>query len=683
MPSLAVFQVPSHAPQHMDQANTHAQESESQSDDPLQQERQRRAHHYNLRRWHRTQVQNDRQHTCAVQQQPPEDVSSPSNDADSDNGDQCESAPGMGPNSASLPQDTPQPSRSGNESRQSHSALPDVRRATDPQRGEGKGTGPYVTAAMEQLLASLPDIDVISSPEHPHHNRAQHHLPTRQEINLQEQLSDQAEQMFASKDVCRSDQEQPASALYEEAMGQEADKGVQAGHSNASDITHEPASFLYVQPTQTQLRKHKRKGALVPQVSSAVQACRINIGPGLAIIQPCPGSPGPDAAARAIEGLLQAPYGASISWPEPMVRAKAQAAKPAQISRPKPAEEAAPPLQRASKLPTHFIAELQLDLAARVLAKQPDPAKGDQLSSMQQRGLSHSHRLLSCRQHRSLSATGASALAAHVAAQQAVSASSLLHVAVGPAPKQGSTPAVFTHATPTGHRSILSAATSHANRHSGSAMSGAGAPFTASTPAYQAGSPQSCMAPGGQSPIIIGTASQPPPNLQALICAMGASEHTAAALEQQLAASYQRAADPPGNSAGSMLSLLTMPQDAPMQTVPGIPISLQGNWPVCDSTLPSRAQRQLIAKHIHDGAIIQGHPVSVPTLHVQHTAQRAAQGTRLQHYRTPALSTALPAFRQRGTCCASEPLKGLGSYCHASNSGSTSICRHARRRFAT
>ena len=625
MPSLAIFQVPSQPPQHMDQVKTHAQNSESRSDQPLQQEQQRRANSHKLRCRHQAQVQNDWQHICALQQQ---DVSSPSNEADSDNGDQHTSAHGMGHTSRSSPEDKPQPSRSGNQSRQSQSALLEVGRAIDLQHGEEKGTEPRLTVAMEQVLASLPDIDVITSPERPHHNREEYHLATCQEQNLQEQLSDQAEQMLTSKEACGLDQDQPESVLHEEAMGQGAARRNQAGHSNASDITHGPASFHHVQPTQKQLRKQKRKGALVPQVDSAVQACRISIGPGLAAVQPCPGSPGPDYAARAIQGLVQAPHRASISRPELAVRAKAHSAKPAQISRPQPVRRAAAPTHRASKLPTQFIAELQLDLAARVLAKQPDLSRGDQLSSVQQRGLSHSHMLLSCRQRRNPSATGASALAAHEAAQQASSAGALLHAAAGQAPKQGSAPHNLTHARPPKHGSLPCAADPHANRHSGSAMSAAGALCTTSTPAFQAVSPQTCVAPGGQSSIM-GRAGQPPPNLQALMCAMAASEHTAAALEQQLAASYQRAAGPPGSSAGSMLSLLTAPDDAPVQTVQGIPISLQGNWPECDPTLPSRAQRQLIVKHINDGAIIQGQPIGVSTLHVQQTAQRAAQGARL------------------------------------------------------
>ena len=61
--------------------------------------------------------------------------------------------------------------------------------------------------------------------------------------------------------------------------------------------------------------------------------------------------------------------------------------------------------------------------------------------------------------------------------------------------------------------------------------------------AFHIGSPGPCGL--RQASPIMGRASQPPPDLlQALMCAMAASEHTAAALAQQLAASYQRTGRP-------------------------------------------------------------------------------------------------------------------------------------------
>ena len=641
VPSLAIFEVTGQSSQQIEQATLHVQYSEHHSD-ALQREQQT---HANLTHQHQTHVQNDRQHLCASQQ---EDVSSPLNDADTDSRETHRH--GKERISEASPVDTPQPSISCEESKHTQSALPESRHATNTRHAERQGTGQSLTA-MEQLLASLPDIDIIASPaqlQRSHDNMAQHPPPTRQGDSVQEHLPDQAQQIHASREVCRSDQEQPHSALHEDATGQGENSGNQANHSNTSEITSEPASFLYAQPTQKQLRKQKRKGVLVPQVDSAVQACRISISPGIAAVQPSPGSLGLDAIVSATEGLLQAPHTASTSRPALTARAKAQSAQPAYSSRPHPTQKAVAPTHKPSKPPTHFIADLQLDLAARVLAKQPDLAQMEQLSSMQQRGLSYSNMLLSGQQHRSFSPTGAPRLARHAAEQQAFSPGISLQTAAGAALKAGSASHLFTYVSPTEQPCT---ADPHASWRSRVADSAAGAPLTASLPAFDVGSIQSHVAAGGQSPIMA-RAGQPPLDLHALICAMVASEHTAAALEQQLAASSQRAACIPGKATGSMLSLLTGRQDVPMQTVPGIPMSLQDSWPEGDPI----AQNQLVAKYIDAGTIIQGYPISIPTLDEQQTAQWAAPGTRLPSHgfrvTEGALAPVLQTLRQKVLCCA-------------------------------
>ena len=577
-------------------------------------------------------MQNDRQHLCASQQK---DVSSPSNEPDNDSRCQHDSAPGRGPMFTSppetarqpslsvneseqfksalpgvglttrgLPEHMPQPSisdnqgrhsqsalpelghasevsqptKSANESSHAQSALPEAGQATEMQPAEGQGTGQHLTAAMEQLLANLPDIDVIASPDlsqHPHDNREQPPLPTREDRNIPEQLSDQGQQMHASEEACAAHQEQPQAVLDQEAASQGPDRGDQAGHSNASEITSQPASFLFAHPTQKQLRKQKRGGVLVPVVDPAMKACKTRISPGIAAIQPDPVPPGIEAVARAVQVLSRAPHTVSISGPVQTVGAEAQAAKPAPTSITQSAHLTVPSLPKASQPATNFISELQLDLAARVLAKQPDLAQGlQQLSSVQQKGLSHSHMLLSGCQRQNNSATGASGLAPHAAAQQAFSAGSLLQSTAGPAPNEGVASPRFTHPAPAEHQTLPRAADSRANQRSRSGRSTAAALFTASTPALIAGSPQSCVAPGGQSPIM-GRAGLSPHDPPALMSAMATPEYAAATLEQQLAASFQAAGGPPSTAAGSMVSLLTE-EDVPLPSVPGRPISLQG-----------------------------------------------------------------------------------------------------------
>ena len=697
MPSLAIFHVPGQPPQRVDHTNSHNQHSESQSDDAPQREQQGHANAHSLILQHNAPMQNDRQHTCVGQQ---EDVSSPSDEPDNDSRIRHNHAPGMGPLSRSLPETSRQPSISGNESEQSQSALPEVgptsralpehmpqqsisgdedkhsqsgmpalghvsgapqpsvsaeegihsqsalpeaEHASELQPAEGQGTGQHLTAAIEQLLAILPDIDVITSPNHSQHppdNGEQYPLPTPEEGNVQEQLPMQAQQMPASEGVHGSDQKQPQAALHHEAASQGAEKRDQAGHSNASDITSQPASFLFAHPTQKQLRKQKRNGVLVPVVDPAMKACKTRISPGIATVQPDPVPPGYEAVARAVQVLSRALHAASVSGPMRTVGAEAQAAQPAPASMSQPVREAVPLPVKALEPPTNFITELQLDLAARVLAKQPDLAQGAHLSSMQQKGLSHSHMLLSSRQRQSSSVTGALGLAAHAAAQQAFSAGSLPQIAARAAPMEGVASPRSTYAAPAEHQTRACAADPSANQRSRVTKSAAGPKFTASTPAFITGSPQSCLATGGQSPIT-GRASQPPIDLQALVSAMGTSEHAAASLEQQLVASFQAAGGPPGMpaAAGSMVSLLTE-QDMPLPSVAGRPISLQNSWPESDPRQPSETQRQLIAQYIDAGAIIQGHPVGSPALRTQQTAQRAATGARLPSHAVTVLEDA-------------------------------------------
>ena len=685
VPSLAIFQVPSQPPQHIGRTNSHAQRSESHSDDASQREQQRHANSHSLSFQHNVPMQNDRQHACAGQH---EDVSSPSNEPANDSRCEHDSAPGMAPRSSSLPEtscqpsisgneseqsqsalpeigltsrappehisqhsaqddeskrsqsdvpepehvtDPPQPSRSGDGSKHSQSALPEAGHATDAQRAEGQGTGQHLAAAMEQLLATLPDIDVITSPnpsQHPHDNGEQHPLPIGKEHNVQEQLSDQAQHMLYGEKVHGSEQEQPQSGLGLEAASQGADMGDQAGHSTASDITSQPAAFLFAHATQQQLRKQKRKGVLVPAVDPAMKACRTRVSPGIAAVQPDPVPPGFEAVARAVQVLSRAPRTASISEPAQTVRAEAPAAKPAPASVPQPMRMAVPPLPRASQPPTNFISELQLDLAARVLAKQPELAQGlQQLASVQQTGLSHSHMLLSGRQRQNNCAPGAPELATHAATGQTCSAECLNQSAARLALKEGVAMHHSIHAAPAGHRKHARAADPRARQRSRSGRSAAAGMCTASTPAFTAGSPQSSVATAWQSPIM-GRAGLSPLELPALMSAMATSEQAATTLEQQMAASFQAAGGPPSAAAGSMVSLLTE-EDVPMPGMSGRPISLQDSWPGSDPTQPSETQRQLIAQYIDAGSIIQGQPIGTPTLHAQQPAQRAATGARL------------------------------------------------------
>lgn len=636
IPSLAIFEI-SQPKGQWEQAQLNPQQLNDHGADSLQQKQQRHASVHDLNDQQQAQrMQNERQHAHTI---PHEDASSPEKDTGIKSKVHAQGARCTEPRSRAPQLNNPILSPSDDGSKHFHSAMAGPTNAAKMQQVGTQGNGQRLTA-MEQLLASLPDIDIATSPDQSQHSsdRAQRPIPGHTEQTTKNLLAVQTQQQHGSREA-QSSYQQPSEALDKEAAGDERHSG--------SELTHAPPSALYAQPTQKELRREKRKGVLVPQVDTAVQACRVRVSPGIAAIQPSPGSPSLDALARAIEGLSRVPLSASSSRPAETGKSKAHTSNAASVGRPRAGKKDAMPQSKASKQSTTFIADLQMDLAARVLAKQPKLAHEQQLSNILQRDV-----LLSPQQRQQLAAAGISGVQSRAIRQQAMSPSSIFQAAAKAAPRDRGVSAVLAYAAPSEHRTRPFTAEPDTMQRS-QISEAVAAPFlSASTPAFIGGPGH----PSGRSPIMERTGQQTI-NLQALMNAMAASEHTAAALEQQLTAAHQRIPGIPSDAAG-LLTMQAEQQNVPVQTVRGTLIDLQAPCPGSSPSRASELQRQLIAQYIDAGVILQGRPITAPSLHGQETGQRQAESGRLpsqeRQITEDALSAALQTLRQQSQHYATE-----------------------------
>ena len=519
IPSLAIFEI-SQPKIRWEQAQLNPQQLNEHGIHALQQNQQRHASVSDLNDQQQAQrMQNERQHARTISH---EDASSPEKDTGNDSKVHAQGAHSTEHRSREPQMNNLHLSPSDDGIKHYHSAVAGATNAAKMQQVGTQGNGQRLTA-MEQLLASLPDIDIATSPDQSQHSsdRAQRPIPGHTKQTTKNLLAGQTQQQHASKEA-QSSYQQPSEALAKEAAGRERHSG--------SELTHAPPSALYAQLTQKELRKEKRKGVLVPQVDTAVQACRMCVSPGIAAIQPSPGSPGLDALARAIEGLSRVPLSASSSRPAETGKLKAHNSNAASVGRARAGKKDAMPQSKASKQSTTFIADLQMDLAARVLAKHPNLAHAQQLSNIPQRDA-----LLSPQQRQQLAAAGISGVQSLAIRQQTMSPSSILQAAAKAAPRDRGVSAFLAYAAPSEHETQPHTDEPDTMQRS-QVSEAAAAPFlSASAPAFQAGPGH----PSGQYPIVERTGQQTI-NLQALMNAMAASEHTAAALEQQLTAAHQR-----------------------------------------------------------------------------------------------------------------------------------------------
>ena len=159
----------------------------------------------------------------------------------------------------------------------------------------------------EQLLGSLPDIELGASPGRSLRSadfRAQQHSPEPAQHGAQKR-SRTPPPLIGTPEAQKPTQQRTDTSTDGRAM-----QNLSLASLPSEDISDEPASTLYAQPTQKDLRKAKKKGVLVPEVDTVLQACRAHISPGMTAVQPSPDSP--DILVRASENLPPAHHSASM-----------------------------------------------------------------------------------------------------------------------------------------------------------------------------------------------------------------------------------------------------------------------------------------------------------------------------------------------------------------------------------
>ena len=470
--------------------------------------------------------------------------------------------------------------------------------------------------ALEQLLDSLPDIKLGASPGHSLRSadfRPRQHSPEPAQHGAQKRSRTPPPLLVVPE------AQKPAQQRIGTAADGRAMQNLLLASLSSEDIRNEPASTLYTQLTQKDLRKAKKKGMLVPEVDTALQACRAYISPGVAAVQPSPDSP--DILVRASENLP--PAHDSASTPSSKMRRASAAASGRTMAAPEPESQA----EEVPGERTRFIADLQLDLTARVLAKQPDLAHKQLLTDALQGRSSRAKALfLPERQQRGTAAC----------MRQAVASGGRRHT-TGRAPFTCRDSSVL----------LPFAAVSQQDLHpepSRKQCSSGAASDTAQGLQASWDPAQSFQAMGGHSDGLASMRNPPMPSqvdMASLASVMAASEHNAAALERQLVASYQRNAALTGNAGAGLCGTPGGQQNIPLQSLPGIPILLQ---PDSQQAPELELHRQTIASYIDAGTVVRGRPISIHAHQgQQQTAAAVVQGSKQPSHERQAADDALPA----------------------------------------
>ena len=519
-----------------------------------------------------------------------------------------------------------------------------------PKRGSNRRL-----TALEQLLDSLPDIELGASPGR---SLRSANFRARQDSPEPAQHGAQKRSRTPSPVLVTPEAQKPAQQRIDMATDGRAMQDLLLESLPSEDISNEPASTLYAQITQKDLRKAKKKGMLVPEVDIALQACRVHFSPGVAAVQPSPDSP--DILVRAPKHLLPAHDSAST------LSSKTRRASAAASGRTRAAPE---PESQAEEVPrerTRFIADLQLDLAARVLAKQPDLAHKQLLADALQGRASRAKSLfLPERQQRGTAACMRQAVASGGRRQT-----------TGRAPPTCRDSSVLLPPAAVSQQDAPSGP-SRKQRSWGAASDTAQGLQASWDPA------QSFQAMRGHSNGLYSMQNPPMPSqvdMAGLANVMAASEQNAAALERQLVASYQSNAALVGDAGAGLCGTPGGQHSIPLQNLPGIPILLQ---PDSQQAPVLELHRQTITSYINAGAVVRGRPISNHAHQgQQQTAAAVVQGAKQpSHERQAAddaLSAALRALRQEVLLYTEEAAhrhSPAGQASHAS--GRQSANRHA------
>ena len=507
---------------------------------------------------------------------------------------------------------------------------------------------------LEQLLDSLPDIELGASPGRSLRS-ADFRAQQRSAQDGAQKRSRTPLPLFVTPETQR-----PAQQRIDTATDGRAMQNLLPASLASEDISNEPASTLYAQPTQKDLRKAKKKGMLVPEVDRALQACRAHISPGVTAVQPSPDSP--DTLIRASEDLPPAHDSAS------MPSSKTRRASDAASGRTRAKHRVPEPESQAEEVPrerTRFIADLQLDLAARVLAKQPDLAHEQLLADALQGRSSRAGSLFSTER------------------QQWGTAAGTRQASVPGSRRQTTGRAPFTRGDPSAFLPFAAASQQDAPSEPGRKQRRRGAASDTAQGLQISWEPAQAFPMGGHHRGLASMQNPPMPSqvdMAGLASVMAASEQNAAALEKQLAASYQRNAALTGDAGAGWCGTPGGQHSIPLQSLPGIPILLP---PDIQQAPALEVHRQTIASYINAGAVVRGRPISNHAhQRQQQTAAAAVQGARQpSHERQAAddaLSAALRALRQEALLYTEEAAHRYSPAGQASHaSGRQSATHHA------
>ena len=512
----------------------------------------------------------------------------------------------------------------------------------------------HAASELEQLLASLPDIDVgpPATPPDPTSNMQGQHCSSEAVLSsslVQNTTDDTQPKAQGTYQEAQSPERRARRARTKQHVPPRSADSAQAADSSDSETTALPATELYEPWTHKQLKRHKRHGKLVPIVHHAVQACKLGAAQGMSVIKAGPDPALVVAIDQALKGASRAPADSSMLISTSKTRSikgrPTSTPRPSAKKKAIPAADAGPSGRRVTMVqsstarePTHFIAELQMDLAARILAKRPSVAASGRAPGSLHGGASQARAILAPGKRPHLSASGIAAVKSRAAVQQPSPAATALqnmgHLAIG-----GAGASAFRRLLPRQQSTWLGAG-SPGGMPQNSTVVEQGSAFQSSDLRAPTQSLQpASMYPDGLTCLESASAEERhlrPGALETLANAMAASEQTAAAVEMQLAGSTRRTSGPLSTASDRLLARPAGQESGSAQYLRGFPITLEELCPGMTPMQAHAAQQQLAAGHINLSGVLQGRPVS---MRAPRTQQRQLSRPQLE----PSPSASIPS----------------------------------------
>ena len=487
----------------------------------------------------------------------------------------------------------------------------------------------HAARELEQLLASLPDIDVgaPATPPDPKNNMQGQHCSSQAVLSsslVQDTTEDTQPKAQAPCQGAQSPERRARRARKLQHVPPRSADSAQAADSSESETTALPATVLYEPWTHKQLKRHKRHGKLVPIVHHAVQACKLGAAQGMSVIKAGPDPALVVAIDQALKGASRAPADSSMLMGTLKTRSiKGRPASTPRASAKKramPAADAGPSGRRTimvqsstAREPTQFIAELQMDLAARILAKRPSMTASGRASGSLHAGASQARAILAPGKRPHLSAPGIAAIEGRAAGQQPSPAGSTFqnmgHFAIG-----GAGASAFQRLLSRQQSTLLGAGNPGVMPQNNTVVEQASAFQSSDLRAPTQSLQPASMYPDGLSCLESASAEERhlrPGALETLANAMAASEQTAAAVEMQFAGSTRRTSGPLSTASDRLLARPAGQESGSAQYLRGFPITIEELCPGMTPMQAHAAQQQLAAGHIDLSGVLQGYPVSM------------------------------------------------------------------------